>query len=203
MRKATASAFRKGLRLNSTRITKRQFSGSLVVRSLTFRLEGPIDREAPCVLLLQFTSSARLNRSGHSTDAGLRTSRGYRACIGHRFGHLGRSVQGRPGLADSNSPSWKAGNHRLRPLRQLRSALGRKRRILGTREARRFHSCPGFPAAYGNQPLETGAVSMGRRSQYSNAHRHQPVGRHLVVSRASCCRQLSPKLGTRSSHGRG
>jgi uncharacterized RmlC-like cupin family protein len=43
-------------------------------------------------------------------------------------------------------------------------------------KAGRFHSCAGLPAAHGNQPLESGAVSVGCGAQHGETHRHRPSG---------------------------
>src|SRR5260370_13353485 len=58
-------------------------------------------------------------RSGNHTNAGLRTPRGYSAGTGHRAANLGRYLRSRTGIADSNSPSPRAGDDRLRALRDL------------------------------------------------------------------------------------
>jgi hypothetical protein len=91
------------------------------------------------------------------------------------------------GIADRNSSSRRAGDDRLRSLRHLRNPLGRPRRIRRARQGRRFHPRPSFPAAHGNQPIETETVSLGCRAQHRNTHCGRPSGRHLAVSWMSSC----------------
>jgi hypothetical protein len=70
--------------------------------------------------------------------------------------------------------------------------VGRKGRISRACEGWRLHSCPRLTAAYGNQSVETGAVSMGGRAQHKQTNRRQPSRRHLAVSRTSEGRRLPP-----------
>lgn len=187
--------------LSSTRISKLQFSGFLIGRCLTFHgyafKHDPGRHEFFCNPHRQ----PRRIRSWNSADARLRTSRRYRASAWHRVRNLGRPVRGGAGIADGNTSSRRAGDDRLRALWHLRNTMGCARKIGRACEGRRLHSCPRLPAPYGNQSFETGAVSMGCRAQHGDAHRDQPTGRHLAVSRMSS-RQPSSTWRTWSSHGR-
>ena len=120
--------------------------------------------------------------AGDGTDTGFRASRGSVAATRCRHRALGWTVRGGTRRAHRNSASWRAADRRLCPVRHSRGPLGGKGRIFCKRKGWRLSACPGFPAAHGNQLLETGAISMGRRAQHGDAHRRQFSKRHLAVS---------------------
>jgi len=141
-------------------------------------------RRHDCTCRNPYRQSGRI-RFRDRTNPGFRTSCGDRPGTRRRLDNLGRPVRSEPGITDRNPPSRRAGNDCLRPLRCLLDTLGCEGRICSAREGWRFHSCPRLSAAYGNQPFENGAVSMGCRAEHGDAHCHQPSGRHLAVSRMS------------------
>ena len=147
---------------------------------------------------MRISTGPLFGQDGVRVEAGHAGHAGARHCIGY----LGRPVRGGTGIPDGGSSSWRTGDDRLRPLRHLRGPLGRKRRIGRACKGRRFHSCPRLPAAHGNQPFETGAISMGSRAKHRYTHRCQPSGRYLAVSLLSSCRQPTQTWRTWSGHGR-
>jgi hypothetical protein len=78
----------------------------------------------------------------------------------------------RRSLTSSQASAKYAGGQRENRSRARRPAIS----FLQTR--------PRLPPAHGNQPIETGAVSMGCRAQHRDTHRRQPAGRDLGVSRS-------------------